>query len=364
MTSPANPGDDVYLGSVLVNMHCWGMVSDLSTPGGITGTFEVAQNDGAITLDALVGPQGVPGENAPIVKMQYQSSIDDPEDLPDNLTDDPADIGKAWWVGNIVYLWDGEHYVPKQMGTQGPPGPVPNISPSVQLLDPDDPELVSEIVVSGTAANPGWLLKLKAPKGPQGDNATIRDATDYDDSTPPAAGQVIAWNGTDYAPKDFNPLATKIYSIPEAAFTNYSGISSRAQIASFPIPPQEFDWQPIVFGHIKAAGLESDDTPFEIGMEVRLGDPTSGQLIGRGFGNSSQWATVVPHYSTSGSPTVAVTPDNGVGVVPAYHTGTAGTIYVNLYNDGFAGGIYQFNKTNAQLVVMVVPVSPVVELGS
>lgn len=353
-----DPGDAVYLGSVLTNMHFWGVVSDLETPAMVTGTFEVAQNDGAITLDALVGAPGVPGENSPIVKMQYQSSIDDPDDLPDNLTDDDADIGKAWWVGNIVYLWDGEHFVQKQMGTQGPPGPVPNIHPSVQLLDPDDPDLVSEIVVTGTAADPGWLLKLKAPKGPQGDNATIRDATDYNDSTAPATGQVIAWNGSDYAPADFNPLAMRVYSLPEAAFNNYSGITTRTTIASFAVPPQEFDWQPIIFGHIKATGLELDEDPFIIGCEVRLGDPNSGQLVGRGFGNISSWATVIPHFSSTGDANKAITPDNGVAVVPGYHTGTAGTVYVNLYNDGVTG-IYQFNKNNAQLTVMVVPVSPV-----
>ena len=108
--------------------------------------------------------------------------IDDPGDLPDNLTDDPDDVGKAWWIGNQVYVWDGDEYQVKAMGTQGPPGPVPNMHPTVQLLDPDDVDLESVIEVTGTAANPGWLLKLKAPKGPQGDNATIRDATDYSET--------------------------------------------------------------------------------------------------------------------------------------------------------------------------------------
>lgn len=352
-----DPGDEVYLGSVLTRMHFWGVVSDYDTPAMVTGTFEVAQNDGAVTLDALVGPQGVPGQSAPIVKMQYQSSIDDPEDLPDNLTDDDADIGKAWWVGNVVYMWDGENFVEKQMGTQGPAGPVPDITPSVQLLDPDDDDLESEIVVSGTAANPGWLLKLKAPKGPQGDNATIRDATDYDDSTAPATGQVIAWDGSNYAPQDFNPLAMRVYSVPEAAFTNFTGLATRQTIASFAVPAQEFDWQPIVFAHIKATGVELDEDPFIIGCEVRLGHPESGQLVGRGFGNISSWATVIPHFSAVGDTTKAVTPDNGVAVVPGYHTGTAGTLYVNLYNDGI-GGVYTFNKSNAQMTVMVVPVSP------
>lgn len=359
----AEPGDTTYLGSILAKLHFWGIISDMDQPGGVTGTFELADQDGAITLDALVGPQGPAGENAPIVKMQYQSSIDDPADLPDNLTDDPIDVGKAWWIGNVVYLWDGEHYVQKQMGTQGPPGPLPNITPVVELLDPDDNNLTSEIIVSGTAANPTWLMKLKAPRGPQGENATIRDATDYDDSIAPAIGQVIAWNGTDYAPTDPNVLAPRFYTVPQANFTNFTGLSTRHTIGSFLIPPMPFDYVPIVFGHIKAVGVELDADPFIIGCEVRIGDPTSGELIGRGFGNISTWTTIVPHASTNQDPTRAISPDNNVGVIPGYSTGAASTIYINLFNDGLAG-VYQFNKNNAQLAVQVMPVSPIIETGS
>lgn len=359
----AESGDTPYLGSILAKLHFWGVVSDLDVPGGVTGTFELADQDGAVTLDALVGPQGPAGENAPIVKMQYQSSIDDPADLPDNLTDDPIDIGKAWWVGNIVYLWDGEHYVQKQMGTQGPPGPLPNITPTVQLLDPDNPSLSSEIVVSGTAANPTWLLKLKAPRGPQGDNATIRDATDYDDSVAPAAGQVIAWNGTDYAPADANTLVPRFFTVPESAFTNFTGLATRQTIGTFPIPPMPFDFVPIVQGHIKAVGAELDADPFIIGCEVRIGNNTSGELVGRGFGNISTWTTIVPHASTPTNPNNAISPDNGVGVIPAYTTGTDATLYINLFNDGVAG-VYQFSKNNAQLSILCLPVSPVVDEGS
>ena len=83
-------------------------------------------------------------------------------------------------------------------------------------------------------------------------------------------------------------------------------------------------------------------------------------MIGRGFGNISTWTTIVPHTSTNQDPTRAIAPDNGVGVVPGYSTGAASTIYVNLFNDGLAG-VYQFNKNNAQLAVMVMPVSPLYE---
>lgn len=350
------PGSDVYLGSLLTKVHIWGMVSDLDTPTSMrTGSFEILGDDGAVTLDALVGPQGNPGQNAPIVDMQWDS-IDDPEDLPKNLENDPEDIGKAWWIGNQVWVWDGEQYRPKAMGTQGPPGPVPNIAPSVQLLDPDDDDLESSIEVTGTALNPGWLLKLKAPRGPQGENATIRDATDYDDSEPPEIGEAIVWNGSNFQAQPIGNIGSRLYSMPEAAFTNFTGLATRQQIGSIIIPPQEFDWVPMVQGHIRAVGVEGDADPFILGCEVRLGHPQSGTLVGRGFGNISTWTTIVPHFSSPQSPNTAITPENNLAVVQAGATGQATTLYVNLFNDGIAG-VYNFNKKDAQLTILVVPVS-------
>ena len=49
--------------------------------------------------------------------------------------------------------------------------------------------------------------------------------------------------------------------------------------------------------------------PLIIGAEVRLGDPTAGQLVGRGFGNISTWVNFESHYSTPGATMDAVTPD-------------------------------------------------------
>lgn len=353
----AKTGDEQYLGSILANVHCWGVVRDLDTPALTTATFEVLGNDGALILDALVGPQGVPGQNAPIVKMEYGSSIDDPADLPQNLTNTPIDIGRTWWIGSLVYMWDGTMYVAKDMGSQGPPGPVPKIAPSVQLLDPDNASLTSTIELSGTATNPGWLLKLKAPRGPKGDNATIRDATDYSEVTsgPPTTGDVIAWNGQDFEPRQVGSIRPQMFTVPEANFTSFSGITTRQQIASFTVPPQEWAWVPWVTGHIRAVGLEADTDPLILGCEVRLGDPTAGVLVGRGFGNSSTWTTIVPHTSTNQSPNDAITPGNGWARVPANATGPQSTLYVNLFNDGVSGA-YAFNKQQAQLAIMLMPV--------
>lgn len=357
----ADPGDEVYLGSILSNVHCWGIVSDIDSPAGTSATFEILGNDGAVTMDALVGPQGPAGENAAIVKMQYGSSIDDPGDLPDNLTDDGVDLGITYWIGNQVYMWSGTQlgWVAKAMGSQGPPGPLPDVTPTVQLLDPDDVNLTSEIVVSGTAASPTWLMKLKAPRGPRGYNATIRDATDYTEleSGAPEVGDVIQWNGADYEPAQVGSILPKFYSVPEANFQNYAGLTTRQTICTFQVPVQEWGWVPWVTGHIRAVGLEADTDPLILGCEVRLGDAQAGVLIGRGFGNSSTWTTIVPHFSTTQGPNDATSPDNGVAHVPANHTGSAGTVFVNLFNDGLTGA-YAFNAHQAQLGIMVIPVTP------
>jgi hypothetical protein len=353
-TVPA-AGSDQYLGSILCNVHLWGIISDLATPSMMSGSFEILGNDGAITLDALVGPQGIPGENAPIVDMQWDH-FDSPDDLPDNLTDTEEDIGKAWWIGNQVYVWDGTGYQIKAMGTQGPPGPVPNISPTVELLDPYDPDAVTTIDVTGTAAAPGWHMKLKVPPGPQGENATIQDATDYDDSEPPEIGEAIVWNGAKFQAQPIGNIGVKFFSVPEANFTSFTGITTRQQIGQALIPPQEWDWVPYINGHIRAVGIEADSDPLILGCEVRLGHPTSGPLVARGFGNSSTWTTIVPHFSSPGSPNDAITPDNGVAVIPAGTTGVGSTLYVNLFNDGLSG-VYSFDRKNAQLSVLCIPVS-------
>jgi len=59
----------------------------------------------------------------------------------------------------------------------------------------------------------------------------------------------------------------------------------------------------------------------------------------------------VPHFSSSGDPNTAVAPDNGVALVPQ---GQPAQINVNLYNDGLLGA-YVFNRTGAQLTILVVP---------
>lgn len=456
----AQIGELVYLKSVTTNVHVYGVVTDGATPDQFTATLEIHGDNATMTVPALQGDRGPAGVHAFALRLQT-STIDDPEDLPTNLTDDEEDIGKYWIMnqydnvneiqtitlagstggtytltyngqttaaiarnasaatlestlvalsniggsdiavdgaypsytvefqgaksglpqplmtatvaggapavtvdrtqqgeinlsGSRAYIWFGDHYRILMMGSEGPPGPVPRITWGVELLDPDGAEN-SSVLQTGTAYNPSVLLKLKVPRGPRGYNATIRDATDYDDSEAPETGQVLMWDGANFRPAHIGSIIPKPYTVPEAAFTNFEGLTTRAPIGAFPVPPLDFPWKPFVWGKVKAFGLELDADPLIIGCEVRLGHPTTGQLVARGFGNSSSWAHISPHTSTPSDPEVALTPGNGLALVPANHTGSAGTLYVNLYNDGLAGA-YLFNRANAQLAVLAVPV--------
>ncbi|MCB1287430.1 MAG: phage tail protein [Mycobacterium sp.] len=350
MTNPI-PGDPVYLGSFLANTHWYGVVGDGETPAMQVATMEAVGQDAVIALDALKGDKGDKGDPADIVKMQWDSTITQAAQLPTGLNNS-TDVGKAWWIGSLVYVWTGTNYKAKQMGSPGQTGASPQITVTTELLQPEETSVVEQ---SGTLLNPVLHFKIAAPRGVQGPASSIALAADYDDTLPPTAGQVITWDDTKqlWEPSDFAARHPRLYSVPSAAFANYTGLTQRQTILSYVLEEQDYDYVPFVNGHIKAFGVELDADPLTIGCEVRLGDPTTGQLIGRGFGNISSWTHIKPHFSTSGDPTTAVSPDNGVALVPA---GQTATINVNLYNDGLLGA-YIFNNAGAQLTILTVPQS-------
>jgi hypothetical protein len=328
-------------------------------------------------MAAIIGPRGPAGIDMFLLKLQTDD-LDSPSELPQTLQPTLADQGKFWVfddvdnsgtiIGSSGYIWYGTSYKRIMMGTPGPPGPVPIITPSVELVDPDTN--VSQVIPGGTALYPTQHFELAVPPGPDGPGAAIAVAPDVDLQTAqPVAGDILGFTGrftTDgnnypiWVPVSISSLIPSPFSMPENAFTSFSGLSQRAAIGSFVLPAQPFPWTPIVWGHIGAFGIELSSNPLQIGCEVLLGDPTTGQLIARGFGNTLGEVNIMPHYSTPNTPADAITPTNGMAVVPLDHTNPAqGTIYVNLYNDG-SEGIYSFNPTDAQIFVQVTPVTPAV----
>jgi hypothetical protein len=359
VTAPI-PGDPVYLGSFLANTHWYGVVGDGETPAMQVATMEAVGQDAVIALDALKGDKGDQGDPAEIIHMVYDADIDSPSDLPTasaaNAWDRPLtsdDVGFTFWVGNLVYMWTGDHYITKPMGSPGQTGATPDITFTVEAADPEAEPTVEE---SGTVNNPVLKFKMPTVIGPEGPAAAISLASDYDDSQLPDFGQVLTWTDMGdgdglWKPSDFAAKHPRMYSVPEAAFTDFSGLAQRHTILAYTMEAQDYDYVPWVTGHIKAFGVELDADPLTIGVEVRLGDATSGQLIGRGFGNNSKWSHITPHFSSSDDTTTAVAPDNGVALVPA---GQTATINVNLYNDGLLGA-YIFHNTGAQLTILTVP---------
>lgn len=144
--------------------------------------------------------------------------------------------------------------------------------------------------------------------------------------------------------------------------------SATQTICTFSVPTQEFDWKPLVWGQIQMfeIGVFGDAADaFLIGVEVFLGspDPSVGTLVARGFGNdASGTVTIMPHTSSPGSnASVAMNPWNSVGLVPAGHGGGAGTLYVNVVNDGLAT-IYDYTPSTAQLFVLACPATAQADL--
>lgn len=371
MTAPNNVvqlltvGDTVPLGTILANVHLMGVATDPTTPNMFAATLEMFGDQGVLTVPVLQGPPGPQG-NPQFALMFQNDNLASPSDLPNNLTNTDADIGKYWIfettdsngnvTGTSAYIWYGTEYRQMPMGSQGPPGPYPVITPTVNLLDPD---MNSYISVSGPASNPQWAMHLAVPAGPQGPSAALASCPDVNMSTPPTLGQVLGFNGQYtqsgqpvWQPMFIGDIMPRPYTIPESAFQSYSGITSGSQtICTWQAPAQEWPWQPFVWGQIDVAGIDLSFTPL-LSAEVRINDPGSGPIIGYGLSNSSGAITLVPHTSSSGQPSNAMSPTNGYAQTAA---GAAPKIYVNLLNTGLATA-YSFSSSGAQLSMLALPV--------
>lgn len=349
MSQPVS-GAPIKLGEYLNRMNVFGVVSDGETPGVATATFDLIDDDSVLVVPVLKGDKGEPGMPSPIIDVQYDPDVTEPSDLPTNLT--IADKDKGWQIGGVIYVWTGTGYVQRAVGPTGRPGPVPQLSITIERVAPGTGTTIEQ---SGTAAQPHLHIKVDPPAGPMGPASSIVLAADYDNTLPPENGNVVTWNETKgkWEASDFAAKHPALFSVPESAFQDMAGIvNGRQTILSWDVPPLDYAWVPYITGHFKSFGVDLNIfDPFTIGAEVRLGDPLNGELIARGVGNISTWTTVIPHFSSPGDPTAAVSPDNEVAQVAA---GVSAKINVNLINDGILG-MYAFNKKHAQLAVLAIP---------
>jgi hypothetical protein len=155
-----------------------------------------------------------------------------------------------------------------------------------------------------------------------------------------------------WQPMSVGDIIPAPYTVPEAAFTAYTGISTNRQtVCTWQAPAQNWAWQPFVFGQMRIAGADISFSPMLIGAECRLNDANNGPLLAYGTGQSTGSVTIVPHTSSTGAPNTAMTPTNGYAQVAA---GVSPNIYVNLLNEGLAT-VFDFNPANSQLAMLAIP---------
>lgn len=366
MSSPIT-GDAAYLGSLIAGLTFWGLIGDGQSPPMINGSFELSGTDGSIDLTPIQGPQGPPGTPADIVKMQFEDNFTSPADLPENLTNADIDIGKAWWIGNVVFVWSGTNWWQKSMGVPGPVGPAPEIVCQAELVPSGLPtSLIQPIEVKqfGEPVAPSLLFQFDQDSitGPPGTSGPIVDAPDFDNTTgPPSDGDAIVWNSFEqmWQPSSFDFLSFPVYSISESEFQAYNGKALQQNVCTFSVPPQPFAWIPLVFGNVTVTTGPADifqPNVVRTDLVVLLGDPIIGQQVAIGFGNLSNYNLVQPHFSTATNPAAFISPTTSTAVVPAYHVGNQGTLYFELVPVGHLK-VYRFSPNNSQALIMCVPVS-------
>jgi len=385
-------GSIVYLANYMVRAKINAETTMPDTPNMYSADLDVINDHGGMDLTGLAGQQGRDGQ----IGFQLRQQRDEIlrwQDLP-VLTNTREDIGKYWVIttrddeGTVIeqwaYIWFGTMpYHKVYMGAEGPPGRIPQVRPTVKLIDPKQKSFID---TTGGTVSPSWRFNIAAPTGKVGpvrnfDEFPDFDTSNFDSSAKDADQNVIMFTGEYdrldrpiFAPMNIQGLNPVAYSIPEDRFGEYHSnrfVAQRVTVGKFSIPPQPFDWTPIVWGHITLNGTTLALYPVQIGCEVLLGNPKDGTRLARGFGSVQKIldligllagyrpgeVNIMPHYSTPDNPNRSISPTNRHAVIPAQHKDSPDTtFYVNLYNDGIAAD-YDFYPKNAQLLVMVVPVN-------
>lgn len=286
-------GSIVYLTSCIIKAKITAEKTMPDTPDLYGAELEVMDDRGAMDLSAIAGRDGPNGQVQFSLRRQDDITVDSFADLPDDLSDRPEDVGKYYVIstydsqGTITeqwaYIWYGSlsGWRKTYMGSEGPPGPLPRIRPTATLIDPATDSYVD---TGGTTLAPSWEFNLAVKTGNPGPVSALADLPDYDGTPAPEDGMVLMCSGDETAdgypiwrPANVLALAPRVYSVPESAFTSFTGSFSNIlsgehrNIATFAIPPQPFDWTPVVWGHI--AGTQR---VFSLGNGITL--PVFGEI--------------------------------------------------------------------------------------
>lgn len=315
----------------------------------------------------VAAPQGVAGpqaylESCPDVDLTTTAA--EPGDqlvcsaritpgAPTALTIDPVATGgtfvagEYFWVVTAVLANGDETYPSNEVGTT-----FVGTTSSVVLswTAPAGAGAVGYKVYRGTSAT---NLSVLVAEIDSGTTLTYTDTgTAGTPSTYPSVG-ILAGRSI-WVPQTATEVLPLLYTIPQSAFTSVQGIGASTQpVCTFALPQQAWPWVPFVLGQMQIFGLSISLSPLLVGAQVTLGSST-GQQVAAGVGNNFGVVTLIPNPATANNTSAAMTPTNAVGQVPANHTGTQGTLFVSLVQQGMAG-TYDFDASGADLVVLVLP---------
>ncbi len=362
------PDEPVFIGDRTVRMRFYAIPRKPGDPQTVVGTITLDDTDGVLTLDALQGVQGEPGIPSPIIRPQWAHGYSTEAALHAGESDlDSSDAGKAWYIGGYWYIWTGTVWREEQGSLPGPAGPTPNISMTAEQVEPAESGPYGTIVVeeTGTDASPHFHLKVPGVEGPQGDNATIRAALDYDNADAPLDGQGIVWDAgsSKFKPGDLSPYAATLYTIPQAAFAGGTYSAGEQIIAQLSIPASNVAWYPDVMGHVRwgRSTLGSAQVQIEVRIEPDDGSPSipgSAPICGLGPYDPSTLDTttvchIAPHFSNDADPNRSVSPTSSVGRIPAAQ---AVNVWVIARRIGGSGS-YTIDAAWSQLAIRCYPVS-------
>jgi hypothetical protein len=263
-------GELVPLGHVVIKLDVSAETTMPDTPNGYTAALKVMADQGDLDKEALRGPQGQPGQIGFQVREVIDPTIATPADLV-ALPNNPDYIGRYYIfedvneqgqvIGQSMYVWYGTQYRRMMMGSFGPPGPVPAITPLVELIPPYDENNnpnQSYVATSGPRLDPTWEFNLAAPGGPAGQVSPLYNFPDVNEiSAAPVNGDLLMFSGAYtadgreiWAPGGLGAQLPTTWSMPENSFASFTGVAQQVAIGSFQIPPQPYPWTPIVWGHL------------------------------------------------------------------------------------------------------------------
>lgn len=181
-------------------------------------------------------------------------------------------------------------------------------------------------------------------QGPAGSNSAILGGIDVT-ATGIADGYSLVYNALTgkmvaTAPKRVvGPFISTSFNSP------YSGNAGRYSVASIGVPAQPWPWRPRVSAHLYAGGTANT----HVDAEVRIGDPTTGDIVGTALGVTGAGPNVLnvlPHFGA------AISGASTYGQVAA---GATATLFLVAVQTASTTDNWTTINTGGQLVVEVIP---------